>query len=198
VLFFRTLPRKEAAAVFEYLEPESQEALLKAMATEEAAALLNDMAPDDRTMFLEELPASATRQLLALLTPEERSVAVTLLGYPEKSIGRLMTPNYIAVREGWTIQQVLDYIRKHGQDSETLNVIYVVDERGVLIDDIRIREFLLASRADGSAVCRVESDRRSGDGGHGVQAGGSVSAARDGFRRRPDWHCHGRRRAGRR
>jgi magnesium transporter len=157
VLFFRTLPRKEAAAVFEYLEPESQEALLKAMATEEAAALLNDMAPDDRTMFLEELPASATRQLLALLTPEERSVAVTLLGYPEKSIGRLMTPNYIAVREGWTIQQVLDYIRKHGQDSETLNVIYVVDERGVLIDDIRIREFLLASP---SAAVRELMDRR--------------------------------------
>ncbi len=90
------------------------------MATEEAAALLNDMAPDDRTMFLEELPASATRQLLSLLTPEERAVAVTLLGYPEDSIGRLMTPSYIAIREVWTVQQVLDYIRAHGQDSETL------------------------------------------------------------------------------
>ena len=55
-------------------------------------------------MFLEELPASATRQLLALLTPEERSVALTLLGYPEGSIGRLMTPNYTSVREDWTIQ----------------------------------------------------------------------------------------------
>jgi magnesium transporter len=145
VLFFRTIPRKEAAAAFEYLEPEAQEALLKAMATEEVAALLNDMAPDDRTMFLEELPASATRQLLSLLTPEERSVAVTLLGYPERSIGRLMTPNYIAVREHWTVQYVLDYIRTHGKNSETLNVIYVVDDRGVLIDDVRIREFLLTA-----------------------------------------------------
>jgi magnesium transporter len=145
VLFFRTIPRKEAAAAFEYLEPEAQEALLKAMATEEVAALLNDMAPDDRTMFLEELPASATRQLLALLTPEERSVAVTLLGYPERSIGRLMTPNYISVREHWTVQYVLDYIRTHGQNSETLNVIYVVDERGVLVDDIPIRRFLLTA-----------------------------------------------------
>ena len=89
------------------------------------------MAPDDRTMFLEELPASATRQLLSLLTPEERALAVTLLGYPERSIGRLMTPNYIAVRENWTVQDVLDYIRTHGQNSETLNVIYVVDDRGV-------------------------------------------------------------------
>jgi len=148
ILFFRTLPRKEATAAFEYLEPEAQEALLKAMGTEEAAALLNDMAPDDRTMFLEELPASATRQLLALLTPEERAVAITLLGYPEKSIGRLMTPNYIAIRENWTVQQVLDHIRAHGQDSETLNVIYVVDDRGALIDDIRIREFLLTAPAN--------------------------------------------------
>jgi magnesium transporter len=145
VVVFRLLPRKDAAATFEYLSLEEQEALLKAMAQEDVAALLNEMAPDDRTMFLEELPAAATRQLLALLTPEERAVASTLLGYPEGSIGRLMTPAYIAVREDWTVQQVLDYVREHGQDSETLNVIYVVDEQGRLIDDIRIRELLLTA-----------------------------------------------------
>jgi magnesium transporter len=103
------------------------------------------MAPDDRTMFLEELPAAVTRQLLTLLTPAERSVALTLLGYPENSIGRLMTPHYISIQEDWTVREVLDYIRTHGQDSETLNVVYVVDEQGFLIDDIRIREFLLTS-----------------------------------------------------
>src|SRR5262249_60462095 len=91
---FRILPRKSAATAFEYLSPDSQNALLKAMASEDVAALLNDMAPDDRTMFLEELPAAATRQLLALLTPEERAVAVQLLGYPEGSIGRFMPPHY--------------------------------------------------------------------------------------------------------
>jgi magnesium transporter len=144
VIVFRILPRKDAAAVFEYLSPEAQETLLKAMAQEDVAAILNNMAPDDRTMFLEELPAAATRQILTLLTPAERAVAVTLLGYREGSIGRLMTPHYVRVREHWTISQVLDHIRVHGQDSETLNVIYVVDERGVLIDDIRIRELLLA------------------------------------------------------
>jgi magnesium transporter len=143
VVTFRVLPRKVAAATFEYLSYEAQEALLKAMAQEDVASLLNNMAPDDRTMFLEELPASATQQLLTLLTPEERTVAVTLLGYPEHSIGRLMTPDYIAVREQWTVQDVLNYIRTHGHDSETLNVIYVVDEHGVLVDDIRIRELLL-------------------------------------------------------
>ena len=144
VIVFRILPRKDAAAVFEYLSPEAQETLLKAMAQEDVASILNNMAPDDRTMFLEELPAAATRQLLTLLTPAERAVAVTLLGYREGSIGRLMTPHYVRVHEHWTISQVLDHIRVHGQDSETLNVIYVVDAQGVLIDDIRIRELLLA------------------------------------------------------
>jgi len=143
-VIFRVMPRKDAAAVFEYLSQEAKAALLKAMAQEDVAALLNNMAPDDRTLFLEELPAEATRQLLALLTPAERTVAVTLLGYPEKSVGRLMTPHYVAVREQWTVREVLDYVRAHGEDSETLNVIYVVDEQGLLVDDIRIREFLLA------------------------------------------------------
>ncbi len=147
VVAFRVLPRRTAAATFEYLSHDAQQALLKAMAQEDVAAILNEMAPDDRTTFLEELPAAATQQLLALLTPEERAVAVTLLGYPEGSIGRRMTPDYIAVREQWTVQDVLDYIRTHGQDSETLNVIYVVDEHGVLVDDIRIRECLLTSPA---------------------------------------------------
>src|SRR4029078_7589169 len=81
--------------------------------------------------------------MLALLSPDERAVAVTLLGYPEGSIGRLMTPDYVAARENWTVQEVLYPVRTHGHDSETLNVIYVVDDHGVLIDDIRIREFLL-------------------------------------------------------
>jgi magnesium transporter len=126
------------------LSREAQETLLKAMAQEDVAALLNEMAPDDRTRFLEELPAAVTRQLLALLTPAERAVALTLLGYPEKSVGRRMTPHYVATREHWSVREVLDYVRAHGEDSETLNVIYVVDEQGLLIDDIRIREFLLA------------------------------------------------------
>ena len=127
-------------------------------------------------MFLEELPAEVTRQLLALLTPEERAVAVALLGYPEGSIGRLMTPHYVAVREDWTIAQVLDYIRAHGQDSETLNVIYVVDEHGAADRRHPHSRVLLgaADRAgaqpDGSPVRRAQGDRRTGDGGRGCSA----------------------------
>lgn len=144
VIVFRILPRKLATDVFEYLELEVQEHLLKSMAQADVARILNDMAPDDRTELLEELPAAVTKQLLALLTPGERAVAVSLLGYPEGSIGRLMTPDYVRVKQEWTVQHALDHIRRHGRDSETLSTIYVVDDSGVLIDDIRIRDFLLA------------------------------------------------------
>ena len=145
VIVFRILPHKIASTVFEYLNAPTQEALLKAMAQGDVAALLNNMAPDARTHLLEKLPASVTRQMLALLTPDERAIAVSLLGYPEDSIGRLMTPDYIKVRQDWSVARVLEHIRQYGQDSETLSTIYVVDEQDVLIDDIRIRNFLLTS-----------------------------------------------------
>ena len=143
VIIFRVLPAALAADVFEYLDVDAQQSLLRCMAHEQVVAILNEMSPDDRTALLEEMPSAAARQLIQLLTPEERRVARALLGYPEGSVGRLMTPDFVAVRENWTVKEVLDYVREHGQDSETLNFIYVVDERGKLIDDLRIRNFLL-------------------------------------------------------
>src|SRR3982075_1428145 len=143
VIIFRVLPAALAADVFEYIGIEEQQKLLRAMAHEQVVGILNEMSPDDRTALLEEMPSAAARQLIKLLTPEERRVAQALLGYPEGSVGGFMTPDFIQVHEDWTVQRVLDYVREHGQDSETLNVIYVVDERGKLIDDVRMREFLL-------------------------------------------------------
>lgn len=143
-IVFRILPRKLATDTFAYLTLEAQEELLKALGHDQVAGILNDMSPDDRTALLEELPGAATKQLLTLLSPSERVVALKLLGYPEHSIGRLMTPDYLAVHEELTVAGTLDYIRAHGRDSETINVIYVVDHQGVLIDDIRIREIILA------------------------------------------------------
>jgi magnesium transporter len=143
VIIFRVLPAALAADVFEYLDVEAQQELLRCMAHEQVVAILNEMSPDDRTALLEEMPSAAARQLIKLLTPEERRIAQALLGYPEGSVGRLMTPDFVAVREHWTVKEVLDHVREHGRDSETLNFIYVVDERGKLIDDLRIREFLL-------------------------------------------------------
>src|SRR5213592_3573621 len=143
VIIFRVLPHALAADVFEYLDFYAQQKLLRAMAHEQVVAILNEMSPDDRTALLEELPSAAARQLIRLLTPEERHVATALLGYPEDSVGRLMTPDFIAAKEDWTVQNVLDYVREYGRDRETLNFIYVVDDRGKLIDDVRMREFLL-------------------------------------------------------
>ena len=138
------LPHKVLVDTFQYLVPGIQHRLLKAMAPEEAAGILNAMSPDDRTVLLQALPTQTSQEVLRLLTPDERAVAVSLLEYPPDSVGRLMTPEYISVRQHWSVQQVLDYIRTHGHDSETLNHVYVVDDKGVLIDDIRMRQFLLA------------------------------------------------------
>ncbi len=142
-LFFRLLPQRKAAEIFAYLDISIQEELLKALGQNEVALILNDMSQDDRTHLLEELPAEVTKRLLVLLTPEELQVAQTLLGYPPNSVGRLMTSDFIAVKSIWTIQESLDYIRKHGQNSETLDLIYVTDDVGTLIDDIRVSGFLL-------------------------------------------------------
>jgi len=141
---YRVLSRELATEVFEHLGPDAQEELIKGLGREQVAAILNDMAPDDRTSLLEELPAAVTKQVLAMLSPEERRVANQLLGYPEDSVGRMMTPDYIAIRSGWTVQQALDHLRRNGEDSETLSVLPVMDDRGALIDDLRVRQLLLA------------------------------------------------------
>jgi magnesium transporter len=140
---FRLLPHVQATEVFEYLDADAQQVVLKAMGQTEAARILNEMSPDDRTALLEELPGAAVVQLIQLLSPEEKAVAQSLLNYPEGSVGRLMTPDFVSIREEWSIQQALDHIRENGKNSETLNVIYVTDDRGRLIDDLQIREVLL-------------------------------------------------------
>ncbi len=119
-IVLRVLPRRTAAAVFEFLDRATQLRLLKALGQQEVADILNNMAPDDRTTLLEESPAVMTKQLLAVLSLKERAVAVCLLGYPKGSIGRLMTPQYVAIKQDWRVSQVLDYVREHGTDTETL------------------------------------------------------------------------------
>lgn len=144
VIIFRLLSKELAADTFEYMDFDSQMELLKSMGKEETSVILNEMDPDDRTALFEELPSAAAKQLIQLLSPDERKTAVTLLGYPENSVGRLMTPDYIAIKPSYTIQETLDYIREYGKNKETLNIVYVVDEKGKLIDDVKIKDFLLA------------------------------------------------------
>mgnify|MGYP001309431200 CR=1 FL=1 len=143
-VIFRLLPKKLSALTFEHLDFETQRNLMSNLGRKMVAGILNEMSPDDRTALLEELPGKLLNNILALLSKEEREIARTLLGYPENSVGRLMTPDCIAVRENLTVSQVLSYIRKKGHDSETLNVIYIIDSRGCLRAEIKIRQLLLA------------------------------------------------------
>ena len=141
---FRVSSRDLAATTFTYVSLEAQKKLLKLLTQDQSAALLNALPPDDRTAFLNELPLDVAMQLLSMLTPDERQVAQSLLAYPEHSVGRMMTLDYVAVHPEWTVRQALDYIREHGYDRETLNMVFVVDDRGHLVDDIRVRRFLLS------------------------------------------------------
>ncbi len=134
-----------AAKVFKILDLATQKNIIHDLPPLKTAELLNELPPDDRTAFLEELPGEVVKELIKTLDPEERKVTLALLGYPESSVGRLMTPDYIAVPLEWTVQDVLQQIRNVGKDSETIDVIYVVDDKGVFIDDVRIREIILAS-----------------------------------------------------
>ena len=145
-ILFRLLPHDLASEVFHHIDVETQTDLVETLNNNKAllAKLLEDMNPDDRTELFEELPGDFAKKLLEILTPAERLVAIKLLAYPENSIGRLMTPDFIAIKQDFSIQETLDYIREHGSKSEVMNVLYVTDRKGKLVDDVRIRDLLLA------------------------------------------------------
>jgi len=147
IILFRLLTRETAKLTFQFLSHDLKEDIIEGLATNRAKItnLLNDLDPDDRTAFFEELPGLVSQRLVQMLSKEEREITIQLLGYPEDSIGRLMTPEYVAVKPYFTVQQTLEHIRIFGKDSETLNVVYVVDDNWKLIDDIRIKEIILAS-----------------------------------------------------
>jgi magnesium transporter len=147
VAVFDVLDEYIALKCFKVLPERTNHLLIKSMNYEKAARLLNELPDDDLTAFVEELPGRVLNELLKLLSEENRKMLLSMLGYPEHSVGRLMTPHYIAVKKEWSTAEVFDYIRRTGQNSETVNVIYVVDENGVLIDDIRFHEFLFVDSA---------------------------------------------------
>src|SRR2546423_13352735 len=141
-VLMRILPHDVAAEVFEYLSVQDQEEMLHALGHEQVAQILNDLPPDDRTALLEELPAAATQKLLNLLSPTERKIAADLLGYPKDSIGRRMTPEYVAIQQNWSVAEVLAHLRQVGRDRESLNQLYVVDEKSRLVDSARLRNLV--------------------------------------------------------
>lgn len=144
-ILFRLLPKGVATDTFEYLELDAQQNLLEALTQKDVTHILNSMSADDRTALLEELPGTVVQELLKLLSFKEFKIAKTLLAYAEDSVGRLMSPDYLSVKRDWEITRVLEYIRTYGHESETLNVIYVVDDHGKLKGELMARELLLSS-----------------------------------------------------
>ncbi|MFD0751369.1 magnesium transporter [Mucilaginibacter calamicampi] len=142
--FIETLTLNRAVNVFRILDFPTQERIFKKLSGDRIAEIVTDLPPDDRTAFFSELHGDAVKKLILHLSAADRKEALSLLGYDEYSVGRLMTPDYITVKKSWTVSRVLEHIRQYGKLSETIDVIYVIGDKGVLLDDIRIREILLA------------------------------------------------------
>ena len=144
---FHTLDPDKAVGVFEYLELGNQKELLKDLTDQEKANVLNNMSPDDRTNLLASLPGLEVTNLMELLSEEERKEAHDLLGYPKNSVGRLMNTHFIRLSPDMTIAEANDFIMRKGIDSESINVVYVCDEKGKLLDDIPLRRLFLNERS---------------------------------------------------
>ncbi len=141
---FRLIPAAKTTEVFSELDSTIQEDILANFADRQLKVLINKLDPDDRTSLFEDLPGKLVQKLINFLEKKERLEALELLGYPEDSVGRLMTPEYVAVRPDWSIQQAFHHIKEYGRDAETIDMIYVVDDQWKLLDDIPIRRFILA------------------------------------------------------
>lgn len=141
---FILLPGHISGEVFTYLDRETQEHILHNMGSKDIAEVFNSMSPDDRTQIFLDFPDTLIKNAVNFLSEEERKIVLTLIGYSEESVGRMMTPHYIEVKQHWTKSQTLQHIKRFGKRAETLNFIYVTDEQGKLIDDIKIGDLLMA------------------------------------------------------
>lgn len=142
------LPATLQSEVLSELSPDLAERILQNMSDTDVKAIISSLNPDDRTQLFEEISPKLTRKLLELLPPEQRKETLQLLGYPEGSVGRLMTPDYVAIKSHWTIKKAIEHVRKMGKDAETIDVVYVIDDHWRLLDDLPIRKLILAEPDD--------------------------------------------------
>lgn len=141
---FRVLPRPLAAKAFAYMPPEHQEELLRTFSSDQMRNVVEGMAPDDQARLIEELPAEVTRRLIESLPAEQLKAARDLLGYPPDSAGRFMTPKYVALKPDMTAREALEYVRKAGRGKETLNLLYILDNDGKLLEELRLGSLVTA------------------------------------------------------
>src|ERR1051326_8803889 len=126
------------------LPPDQEAFVFRLLPKDRAADVFSYLPPDDRTRLLEEMPAEVTRRLLTTLSPDELKHARALLGYPEETAGRYMTPRYVIVQPDMTAAEALEHIRRTGRRMETVNVVYIVDSHGKLVDDLRLESIVMA------------------------------------------------------
>ena len=141
---FRLLPRDEAGDVFAELDADLQTDLIDQLGDIRSRQAIEALEPDDRARVLDELPTEVATRLIASLSPATRRETQAILGYDYEMVGRLMTPDYVRVRPEWTVARALEHIRKFGRDAETVHWIFVVDSKQRLVDDLRIRQLLVA------------------------------------------------------
>lgn len=144
LLAFLKVPKEYKAEVFSHLDPSFQEETIRRIGSEEVSEILNAMTPDDRTALFEDFPDELIKYSTNHLNHQERRIALKLLGYDVNSIARLMTPYYIQIRKEWSVKRCLEQIKRVGKKVETMNHLYVVDEKNRLIDDLTIGSLLLA------------------------------------------------------
>jgi magnesium transporter len=141
---FRLLSRDRALEVFELLDPSLQQELLEGMREANVRQLFEELDPDDRARLTEEMPAKVAHRLLAGLSPNERRLTATLLGYPEDSAGRLMSPEVASLRAGMTAAEALDRLRRMGRSAETIYALPVTDDHRRLLGALGLRDLVLA------------------------------------------------------
>jgi magnesium transporter len=143
-LAFRLLPKDEAIEVYEYLDPAVQQTLLERLRSGEVLELVEEMSPDDRVRLFDELPAKVVRRLLAQLSPAERRVTAQLLGYEAETAGRLMTTEFIDLKEFHSAAQALEIVRRRARDTETIYSLYVTDASRHLTGILSLRDLVTA------------------------------------------------------
>lgn len=141
---FRLLSKDEAAEVFEYLESPVQQTLIEEFKSQEILELVEQMSPDDRARLFDELPASVVQRLLSQLSPQERQATALLLGYKTDTAGRIMTPEYVALKETWSVAEALERIRAMARVSETIYTLYITDPFRHLSGILSLRDLVLA------------------------------------------------------
>jgi len=141
---FRLLSKQEAIEVYEYLDSSVQQALIEEFKRQDVIDIVDKMSPDDRARLFDELPAKFVRRLLAQLSPEEREATALLLGYKPGTAGRIMTPEYVSLKEYFTVAQTLERIRNLANVTETIYYLYVTDAARRLMGILSLRDLVTA------------------------------------------------------